>query len=321
MTNLRPVSSTQCSQDKLNGIVQAIICYLVWGSMPLYWKLISSVPALEVLSWRMVFSGIFLIVLCVWGRRVHFLHYFKERRACISFLASGLIVTINWGVYVWATNAHYILEASLGYYLCPLSTVLLGQIFFKESITKAQVLSLVLAAIGTAYFIAHEGASIWISLVLALSFSCYGAVKKKAGYEALSGMAFESLITGLIGAVLMMLALPFPGIWNLTPTTPAASAVFNPYLQVILLMGAGVLTAIPMLLFSSAANKVPLTILGFIQYLGPSIALVIGAVVFGEEFSNAHGLMVLLVWTGVLIAALEPAFKRVQGRIRRGNTR
>lgn len=317
MNYAKGISSELRSQEQTSGAVQAIICYIVWGSMPLYWKLISSVPALQVLSWRMVFSGIFLVALCVWGRHIHFLHYFKEKRALLTFVSSGLIVTVNWGVYVWATNAHYILEASLGYYLCPLSTILLGQLFFKEGITKAQIISLVLAALGTAYFIAHEGASIWISLVLALSFSCYGAVKKKGGYEALPGMAFESLITGLIGACLMVIALLFPTIWNVTPPTPAVTAVFDPYLQVLLLIGAGVLTAIPMLLFSSAANKVPLTILGFIQYLGPTIALVIGSVVFGEEFSSAHGLMVLLVWIGVLIATLEPVYKCLRKEQRR----
>lgn len=300
-----------------HGLAQAIFCYLLWGVLPLYWKLLSSVSALEVLGWRMVFSALILVAMCTLVLHVRFMYFARDKCALKTFITSGLIVSFNWGLYVWAVNAGYVLEASIGYYLCPLSTVLLGQLMFKESLSRAQMVAVALAAVGVAFFIANQGGKIWISLSIALSFSFYGAVKKKGAYPALAGLTFESVITGCIGVLVLGLGLAYPRLVDLSTTTPSPLAIFDPTVQMVLLVGAGACTALPLLLFSSAANKITMTDLGFIQYLGPTIAMTLGVLVFGEHFTVAHAVMVVLVWSGIALVAVDAILrKRLAAKLR-----
>ena len=173
------------------GFLQGLGCYLLWGVMPVYWKLLSAVPAFEVLAWRMVWSCAAVVALCVLVQRTRFLYLFRDPRAVRTFLASGLIVSCNWGVYIWAANSGHLLQTSIGYYLCPLFTIVLGMAFFKERLTPMQTVATVLAALGVGYFIVANGGDIWIAFALALTFSVYGAVKKKGGYPALPGMQYH----------------------------------------------------------------------------------------------------------------------------------
>lgn len=221
------------------GFLEALFCHVIWGLMPIYWKLVSGVPAFQVLAWRMVWAAVFILALCVLVKRVKFLYLAHEGRALRTFFASGLIVSLNWGIYVWAVNSGHVLETSIGYYLCPLANIFCG--------------------IG----------------ILALGFA-------------------------------------FPAIWQLTPAMPSAMAATDPAVVAALLAGAGVLTAVPLLLFSAAANRVSMTILGFMQYIGPTLALVAAVFLFGEEFTLAHAVCFGLVWLGIAIVSLEPFVRKAK---------
>lgn len=296
------------------GLAQAIGCYLVWGVMPVYWKLLSAVPALEVLAWRMVWSCVFVALLCVLVKRTRFLHLLREPRAVRTFLLTGLIITCNWGVYVWATNSGHLLETSIGYYLCPLCNIALGLLVFKEQLTPMQKLATGLAAAGVMFFMIVHGGDVWIALALALTFSVYGAVKKKGAYPALPGMALESLLTGLLGAGALLAGAIAPWIWQMTPATPDLIAVTSPQLAFVLLIGCGLLTAVPLLLYSAAANRVSMTVLGFVQYVSPTIGLVLAVAFFGEQFTFAHGVCFALIWCGIAAVGVESALGKRHGQ-------
>lgn len=303
-----PVSAVPAQADR-TGFLQGLFCYLIWGFMSLYWNLLSAVPALEVLSWRMAWSAVFVILLCVAVKRTRFLYLLKDPRAVRTFVASGLIITVNWGVYVWAASTGHVLETSVGYYLCPLCNIALGMLVFRERLTPMQLVATALAGVGVVFFLVVNGGDIWIVLALAVSFSAYGAVKKRGGYPALPGMAFESLLTGVLGCVMIAAAAVFPWVWQLTPAVPNAIAVHDPTLLIVLLVGSGVATAVPLLLYSAAANRISMTMIGFLQYVSPTMSLVLAVAFFGEEFTLAHGVCLGLIWIGIVAIAIETAVR------------
>lgn len=308
-----PTSAIPANTDR-TGFLQGLFCYLLWGVMSLYWNLLSAVPALEVLSWRMAWSAVFVIALCVLVKRTRFLYLLKDPRAVRTFVASGLVITVNWGVYVWAASTGHVLETSVGYYLCPLCNIALGMIVFRERLTPMQLVATVLAGIGVVFFLVVNGGDIWIVLVLAISFSIYGAVKKRGGYPALPGMAFESLLTGVLGCAILAAGAVFPWVWQLTPAVPNAIAVHDPTLLVVLLVGSGVATAVPLLLYSAAANRISMTMIGFLQYVSPTMSLILAVAFFGEEFTLAHGVCLGLIWVGIVAIAIEAALRSRRAR-------
>lgn len=287
------------------GFLEGFFCQVIWGLMPLYWRLLSGESALLVLACRMAWSAVFIVLLSAFIKRARFGHLLRDRHACLTFLASGLITSVNWGVYIWAANSGHLLETSIGYYLCPLFNIFFGVALFKERMTPMQKLATVLAACGVTFFIANQGGAIWISFALALTFSSYGAVKKRAGYPALPGMGLESLITGVIGGSALMLGLAMPALWSIVPATPDSMAVSGQAATWALMVGAGILTAVPLLLYSAAANRIPMVVIGFLQYVGPTIALVLAVAFFGEAFTVAHGVCFGLVWIGIAAIAIE----------------
>ncbi len=212
---------------------------------------------------------------------------------------------VQLGVFVWAANSGHLLETSIGYYLCPLCNIMLGLAVFKERLTRMQAVATALAAVGVAYFVVAHGGSIWISFALAISFSVYGAVKKKGGYPALPGMAFESLLTGALGALALAVGAIVPWIWQVTPATPDPLAIASPEIDLVLFVGCGILTAIPLLLYSAAANRVSMTVLGFLQYVSPTISLVLAVMFFGEGFTPAHAVCFGLIWLGIAVVGAE----------------
>lgn len=303
-----PVSAIPAKSDRV-GFAEGLACYLMWGAMSLYWNLLSAVPALEVLSWRMVFSAVFVIALCVLVKRTRFLYLLHDARAVRTFVASGLVVTLNWGIYVWAASTGHVLETSVGYYLCPLCNIALGMIVFRERLTVMQIAATVLACAGVVFFLVANGGEIWIIVGLAVTFSVYGAIKKRGGYPALPGMAFESLLTGVLGCAGMAAGALVPWFWQLTPAVPNAIAVHDPVLVTVLLVGSGVATAVPLLLYSAAANRISMTMIGFLQYVSPTMSLVLAVAFFGEEFTFAHGVCLGLIWAGIVLVAIEAALR------------
>lgn len=307
-----PSRPQDTSTERLDrtGFLEALGCQVMWGFMCLYWRLLSGESALLVLTCRMVWSCVFIVLLCSFVKRTKFLHLMRDPRALLTFITSGVLTSANWGVYIWAANSGHLLETSIGYYLCPLFNILFGLIVFHERLTRMQKVAFGLAACGVTFFIAVNGGAIWISFALALTFSAYGAVKKRAGYPALPGMALESVLTGIMGGIIFGAGTLMPALWALVPATPDAMAVTYEPLKIFLMVFAGVLTAIPLLLYSAAANRVPMVIIGFLQYVSPTIALVLAVTFFGEAFTFAHGVCFALVWTGIILMSIESLLHR-----------
>ena len=240
-----------------------------------------------------------MVILCSVIKRVNFTHLLHDKKAVVIFLSSSIFTATNWGIYIWAVSSEHILEASIGYFLLPLLTIILGVIVFKERMTKVQVGACLLALFGICCFIFMNGGDIWISISIALTFSLYAAIKKKGNYPALSGMTLESLFSGMLGLGILIIGFAFPAFWDLVPAMPHEWAVYNPWAILILSVIAGIITAFPLLLYSDAANHITLVMLGFIQYVAPTIEMCIAILLFGESFTLAHALCLGSIWLGL----------------------
>ncbi|MBP3222837.1 MAG: EamA family transporter RarD [Actinomycetaceae bacterium] len=225
-------------------------------------------------------------------------------RAWKILLPSSFLIAINWSIYIFAVNIDRVIETAIGYYLNPLVTILFGVIFFKEKLTKVQMLAVALCFAGLLYFTVNYGSFPWISLGLALSFAAYGVFKKKGGYHPVLALTFENLIT-FIPAIIVLLIVA-----RVTDDHAFANASHPHMLRTtLLLVLGGLVTAIPLLLFAWAANVVPLSWIGFLQYVSPTIALLLGVFLFDEPFTYAHIVCLILIWTGIALVTGEMFMK------------
>lgn len=273
------------------GALYALLAYGAWGLLPIYWKFLGISPAVEVLSHRMIWSAVFLILILLVQRRLPDLLALlrQPRRVGVLFLTASLL-SVNWGMYIYGVNSDQVVEASLGYYINPLVTVLMGFVFLKERLHPLQWLAVALAAVGVGYFIVQLGTVPWIALGLAITFACYGLLRKTTPVAPLVGLAVETLlITPFTLAFVSYLGLTGQGHFGQTiPLT-------------LLFMGAGVATSLPLLWFNTAAKRLPLATLGFFQYLAPSIALLLGVLVYGEPFTPTHLVTFGCIWTALTL--------------------
>lgn len=282
--------------EQKQGILFAAGAYLMWGLIPLYWKQVQHVSSLEILAgrviWSFIFTAAFILII---KQSKHLLADIKELWASqlqfwLLFVAS-LIISLNWGVYIWAVNNDHLLQASLGYYINPLISVLFGLLFFKESLSKATVIAVVIAAIGVGYQAILGGSIPWVSLTLALSFAFYGVIKKKIPLDATRGLAIETLF---------ILPIAIVGYMYLMQTTDIAFS--NVDLKTnLFLIGSGIVTALPLVLFAKGAQKIPLYLMGFIQFLSPTMSLVIGIFIFKEPFTMTELFTFSCIWLAVII--------------------
>ena len=298
-------------ESRVKGLLVALACYAIWGTLPIFWKFLSAVPSSLVQVQRMIWCFVCVIAFCVITRR-DFRWLFKEPRAVRTFIASGVLCTINWTTYVITVNSGNIVESALGYYINPLISILIGLVFFKERLTKAQIAATVLAVIGVVSFTVSYGQVPVMGLILAFSFGAYGAVKKWGGYPSVEGMAVESTFTGAAGLLAFAIGSFVPGLWEtLTPVTAVSPLAWTDGGVVLVLLFAlgGFFTWLPLQLFSEATNRIPLTWIGFCQYLSPTLALLIGVFMFGEPFTFAHGVLFGCLWGGIALIALEAAIR------------
>jgi len=277
------------------GIWYAIGSYCLWGLFPLYWHLITTVSAYEILAHRILWSSLFMLIITSVILKIKWKEVLKNRKQISFLIATGILITGNWGVYIWAVNHNHVVDASLGYYINPLINVVFGYLFLNERLTKLQLVALVLAMIGVAYLTYDFGQIPIIALFLAFSFSGYGLLRKKAKVGAHSALTIETLMMAPIA--LVYLVSTFIQHTNTYQVTDWGT--------MLLLLGAGPATAIPLLLFGKATETVPLSILGFVQYLSPTLQLVIGIFIFKEEFSIAHIVCFSFIWIGLLIFSLS----------------
>ncbi|WP_448501531.1 EamA family transporter RarD [Sphingomonas sp.] len=283
-------ASRPASLDR-TGLVQALGAYLIWGLLPLYFVWLGDVGAGEVVASRIAFSLLFLgAVVLVARRGAKLAAAVRDRRVLLALVATAVLISVNWLVYVWAVQNGQVLAASLGYFLNPLINVVLGVIVLKERLTRVQAGAVALAAIGVAVLAAGAGEALWISLTLAVSFALYGLVRKLAAVEALEGLAIETaILTPLALAYLAWLA----GQGGLALGQSAGMTA--------LLAGAGLLTAIPLLLFAAAARRLPYATMGVLQYLAPTLQFVLAVAVLGERLTFAHIVCFACIWTGLAL--------------------
>ncbi len=286
--------------EERRGTIAGILCYVLWGSFPLYWKLLVEVNPFEIAAHRMIWCFVFAGIACaIMGKS--FLPLLREPRALRHLVPSALIITVNWTIYIIAVNTGYILEASLGYYINPLVSILLGRIVFGERLTRLQTLATLLCTAGVVWFTFDYGRFPVYSITLALTFGIYGAIKKHGGYPAIPAIAVENTVMVPVAIAMLFLAFQTSGSFAFLADTTSVSS----WISTILLVLGGAVTAVPLMLFAVAANKIPLSLLGFIQYVSPTISLLIGVFICGEAFTIAHAVCFGCIWAGLALVVWD----------------
>ncbi|MBQ3924462.1 MAG: EamA family transporter RarD, partial [Firmicutes bacterium] len=267
------------SGSEKRGVVTAFMCYLVWGLLPIFWKMIEEVSPYEIIAHRIIWCFVVVMLICLITRQ-DVASLYRDKRAWRFLAPAAAIITANWSVYIYAVSNYHVIETAIGYYINPLITILLGLIVFRERLSVMQWIAVGLCTAGVVSFTVNYGHFPWISIFLATTFGIYGAIKKKAGYPAIPAIAFENtLMVGPAAVFAVWLAYH-------TGTHAFASDLGSPhgiYLTVMLII-AGLLTALPLTLFSTAANLIQLSFLGFIQFFSPTLSLLTGVFLYGEPF-------------------------------------
>lgn len=278
------------------GYILGLIAYTIWGLFPLYFKAIQSVPALEIIVHRALWSALFgALLLMVW-KHPGWLRELRDNPKRFAVLGiSGVLIASNWLVYVWAVNNGRMLEASLGYYINPLINVLLGMLILGERLRRLQWLAVALAALGVLQQLWQVGSIPWVSLVLALTFGFYGLIRKQAPVAALPGLVVETWL-------LLPLAL---GWLMLHPAAMSTQADFWSTPEALWLIAAGPITLVPLVCFNAAARHLPYTTLGFLQYLAPTLVLLQAIFLFDEHFDPSKLLAFICIWAGLAIYSVD----------------
>jgi len=274
-----------------SGFWYAFIAYFVWGMLPIYWKCLLQVPALQVISHRIGWSFLLLLGYILITRQWGQFRAACNRRAVVLYLTAGILLSINWLVYVWAVNAGYIVETSLGYFINPLFSVVLGMLFLSERLRPVQWLAVGLAAAGVFYLTLTYGSVPWIALTLAITFGLYGLVKKIAPLGSLFGLTLE---TGFVflPAVCLLLLVEFRGLGGFGHLGSSID---------LLLVGTGIVTIAPLLLFAAAARRITLSVIGIMQYIAPTMQFLLGVFIYKEPFTLTKLIGFALVWAALLI--------------------
>ncbi len=278
------------------GVWYIVSAYTLWGFLPLYWKLLESVPAMEVLAHRILWSfGFTLALLLLRDSRNLRVVLRLPRRKLISVFLCGVLISFNWYTYIWAVNSNHVIQASMGYYISPLMVVLFSVVFLKETLGRWKIIAAALATAGVLVVTLQYGQVPWVALVLAGSFSLYSLAKKVLRVDSLTGLFLETTaVTPL--ALLYIVNLERGALGNFLGASLPITAF---------LMGAGVITAMPLLLFAQGAQRIRLSSVGFFQYIAPSITLLLGIFVFGETFSPTHLLSFGLIWSALVLFTLS----------------
>jgi chloramphenicol-sensitive protein RarD len=278
------------------GLGYGVLAYLIWGFFPIYFKALAAVAPLQVVSHRIVWSLLFLLLVIGWRQRWDDLrNALHDRRSIITLTATALLIAANWLVFIVAVGHAQIIQSSLGYFITPFISVLLGFFFLQERLRRLQLISLALAAGGVLLLTLQYGRFPWVALILAVTFGSYGLLRKIVRVESLAGLTVETLL--LCPAALGFLLVTT---WN-GHGAFLAQGVQTDYLLVL----AGVATAVPLLLFASAARLLRLATIGFLQYITPTMHFLIAVLVYHEPFTPAHLGSFLLIWTGLCCYSLD----------------
>lgn len=291
---MTPARSSDGLTENQKGLLYALCCYLLWGLFPLYWYPLthSGIDAGQLLAQRIVWSALFSVVLVAVFKQTHvLLDALRRPKTLLVFTCSATAIGLNWLIFLWAISNNHVLEASLGYFISPLFSMLLGRLFFNEHFNRIQLAAIVLAAIGIFWLALPAGQVPWVALLLTLTFGLYGLLRKTAPLDALPGLALETLL-------LLPFALAYLG-W----LAQQGQLVFGslPPLLLATLIGSGIVTTVPLLLFAAGARRISMSDLGIIQYVSPTIQFLLGLFLFGEAFDVSRFIGYGWVWLGVAV--------------------
>ena len=285
--------------ENATGIIYTAGAYLLWGILPIYWKFINEVPALEILAHRVIWSFIFVLIIVVFLKRKILKNFFQvqmsQKKTWLGLFLASLFISINWFTYIYAVNTNHIVEASLGYYVNPLVAVLLGVFVLREKVNKLQAISFVIAGIGVIYMTVSVGKLPWISLILALSFGFYGLSKKLIKVDSILGLLLETLFV----LPFALLFLAYLGVND--QQSFSTGSIKND----LFLLGSGIATALPLLWFGIGAQKIPLYMVGFLQYISPTISLILGVLMYGESFTKDHVVTFACIWIAIALFTIS----------------
>ncbi len=273
------------------GLVYALIAYGLWGVFPIYWKQLSHISASVVLAHRVLWSAVFMLLfLALRGGLKRVWAIAKDPPLRRALLLSTLLISCNWGLFIWSVANDRVTEASLGYYMNPLVNIVLARLVLAEELSRLQRYAVALAALAVVYLTVSLGKFPWVSIVLAVSFSFYGLVRKRTNVSAADGLTVETSLAAPIALAFLVWADPrFVAVTD----HGTASAAW--------LIGAGLATALPLLAFAAAARRLRYTTLGMVQYLAPTLQLLCAVVIYGEVFSSHHAITFALLWTGIAL--------------------
>jgi chloramphenicol-sensitive protein RarD len=277
------------------GVWYTACAYILWGFLPLYWKPLATVSPFVILAHRIIWSFLLTLILIFLFRKTKLLfkntkEVFTNRKTGLAVLASSILISINWLTYIWAVNTDKVMDASLGYYINPLISVLLGVLILKEKLSKWEMGSFGIALIGVVILTIDYGHFPWVAFILAISFGLYSLTKKLSKFDSLISLTFET-----------MFVIPIALIYLMLQTNTTSFGFGSNVLISALLIGSGLATAIPLLLFSLGAKRIPLSMIGFLQYIAPTIMLVLGVFVFHETFTKIHLIAFTFIWIALII--------------------
>jgi len=277
------------------GILYAVAANLLWGILPVYWKALQAVPAVEILAHRVIWSFIFLAGVMTLRKNWPALREkLRRRRTLAAFFGSSGFIAVNWLTYIWAVNSGRLVETSLGYFINPLVNVLLGFLFLRERLSRPQTVAVILAGTGLVFLTWRHGGLPWVALTLAFSFGFYGLIKKIGTLSAVEGLTFETAVLTVPSlAYLALLGVGGTGAFGRGATPTALLAL------------SGVVTAYPMLLFAAAARRIPLATVGFLGYISPSLQFILGVLVYREPFDAARLAGFIVIWVALAIYSVD----------------
>lgn len=283
-------------EKEKSGVLWAIAAYIMWGFLPLYWKIIDHVSSIEILVSRIVWAFVltFLLIMLMKNGRLlkqDIQNLWKSQREFWSLFAASIIISMNWFIYIWGVNHGFLIEASLGYYINPLISVLLGLFFLKEKLSKMQQVAFLLAVIGVLILTISYGRFPWLSFALAISFAVYGLLKKQVKLDALRGMAIETFFI-----------VPFAlGYFAWLFISNQAVFLHAGIKTDILLILTGAATALPLIFFAKGVQRLPLYLAGFLQYIAPTIMLFLGVIIYEETFGKIDLLSFAFIWAALIL--------------------
>ena len=277
----------------MQGLLMALAAYILWGCFPLFFNLLSHVPSIEVLANRIIWSMVAtLLVIIALGKRDTLLSLLRNAQLMKWLALTSLLISANWLIFIWAVAQHRVMEASLGYYMTPLVSLLLARILLKESLHPLQAIAGALAAIAVFWELYSLGSLPWVSLTLAITFGFYGLVRKRYPVDGLSGLTVETLLIFPIAMTWLL--------WQFW--SPAHNLLFGENVNTtLLLMASGIVTAVPLLLFAAAAKRLDLSVVGFIMYINPTMQFLIAVLIFKEDFPPQRLVTFVIIWTALVL--------------------